>query len=255
MGSRYPGTIEGPGTAVNENSSAVNALVESVSMLMAEPRPLARPMKRLKKRSEWPIDEALLVFEAAVDYVAVCNDYDAVADWKRRQAKLNGWLEVLRREPPPMSDEQFAASMITCGTLNRTELDAVLVGTRHSAALLNDIVQVITEQQRRCEETERTNLAVARGRERVAIIMKRCVKRRAEISEATEVRLQQISPEDTSARKSAIEAAYPDLIVLSETACEQINAQTRRVLDVHRRTAAMPIWQFWEMAYKDLIEG
>lgn len=226
-----------------------------MTILLTEPRPSLRPMKQLKKRSEWPIDEALLVFEAAVEYVAVRNHYDAVTDWKRRQATLNGWLEVLRREPPPMSDEQFGASMSACGSVNCTELEAVLIGTRHSAALLTDIAEVIAEQQRRCEETERMNRTVARGRERVAMIMKRCVERRAEISAATEERLQQISPEDTASRKSATEAVYSDLIVLSETTCEQINAQTRRVLDAHRLTAAMPIWQFWEMAYKDLIEG
>lgn len=212
-------------------------------------------MKRLKKRSEWPIDETLLVFEAAVEYVAVRNNYDAVTDWKRRQAKLNGWLEILRREPPPMSDEQFGVSTLACGSVNRTELEAVLIGTRHSATLLTGIAEVIEEQRRRCEETDRMNRAVARGRERVAMIMQQCVKRRAEISAATEERLQQIWPGDTPSRKSAIEATYPDLIVLSETACEQINAQTRSVLDAHRRTAALPIWQFWEMAYKDLIEG
>lgn len=239
MGGRYTGAIEGTGTAVNESYSAAADLADTITMLMTEPRPLPRQLKRLKKRSEWPIDEALLVFEAAVEYVAIRNNYDAVADWKRRQAKLNGWLGVLQREPAPMSDEQFAASIVACGRVDPTELEAVLVGTRHTAALLDDIAEVIAEHQREHEETERMNRAVARGRERVRMIMKRCVERRAEISAATEERLQQISPEDAASQKLAIEAAYPDLIVLSETACEQINAQTRRVLDAHRRTAAI----------------
>nr|WP_301951456.1 hypothetical protein [Mycobacterium avium] len=43
--------------------------------------------------------------------------------------------------------------------------------------------------------------------------------------------------------------------MLSETACAQINAQTRRVLNTYRDTAAMPVRKFREMAYEDLIES
>ncbi len=210
-----------------------------------EPRPLTWPVKRLKKRSEWPVDEARLVFDAAVQYVSVGIDCDALADWKWRQGRLKGWLEVLRREPSAVSVERFGPSMIVGESVGRGELEA----------LVDDVAELLAEAGRRCDETERMHRAVGSALRRVGMIMKRCVERRAEIGAATEERLQQISPEDTAAQQAAIEAAYPDLIVLSETACEQINAQTRRVLDAHRRTAAMPVWQFWEMAYRDLIEG
>lgn len=240
---------------MSDSYSAAKDLADTVTMLMTEPRPLARPVTRLKKRSELPIDKARLVFDAAVQYVDVCIDCDAVADWERRQERLNGWLEALCGEPTPMSVEQFGANMIASQRVNRTELEAALVGTRHWAALLDDVSEILAQHARRCEDTGHTHQVMGMALERVGIIMKRCGERHAEISMATEVRLQGISSEDAPARESAMDAGHRDLIVLSETVCEQINAQTRRVLNAHRHTAAMPLWQFWEMAYKDLIEG
>ncbi len=239
----------------SESRSAAADFADIVAMLMTEPRPVLHALRPLTKSSEWPIDEARLVFTAAVEYVLARNSYDAVADWERRQAKLSGWLEVLHREPAPMSDEQFAAATVASGSVNRIDLEAVLMGTRHAAALLDDVAEVTAAQQRRCEQAERVDRAVALGRERVAGIMTRCVERHAEISAATEARLEAISHEDTAAREAVIESGYQELIVLSETACEQIHAQTRRVLDAHRRTAAMPIWQFWEFAHRSIIKG
>ena len=139
--------------------------------------------------------------------------------------------------------------------MDRGELEAVLVGTGYWQYLVDDIDELLVLRARRCEETEHMHRVVASARERLAMIMSRCVERRAEISSATEARLQAISPEAPAAHESVMESGHADLIVLSETACEQINAQTRRVLDTHRSTAAMRIWQFWEMAYEDIIEG
>jgi hypothetical protein len=236
---------------MSESTVAAMGLTNTLAWLMTEPQPLARPLKRLKRRGEWPIDDALLLFEAAVEYVAVQHAARVVGCWECRQRTLNGWRETLRHVPGPISLEAVADS----GRVHRVELEAVLVGTGYWQYLVDDIDELLWLRARRHEETEHMHRVVASARERLAMIIKRCVERRAEISATTQARLQAISPEATAAQESVMESAYPDLIVLSETAYEQINAQTRRVLDTYRSTAALPIWQFWEMAYKDLIEG
>ena len=236
---------------MNESSVAAMGLADTVAWLMTEPQPLARPLKRLKRRGEWPIDDALLLFEAAVEYVAVQHGARVVGCWEQRQWKLNGWRETLRHMPGPISLEAVADS----GRVDRVELEAALVSIGYWQYLVDDIDEMLWLRARRYEETEHMQRVVASARERLAMIMKRYVERRAEISAAAQARLQTISLEAPAAQESVMESAYPDLIVLSETACEQINAQTRRVLDTYRSTAAMPIRQFWEMAYEDIIEG
>ena len=88
---------------MSERSSAAVDLASTIGFLLMEPRPLPRPVSRLKRRSEWPIDEALLLFDAAVEYVAVQHAARVVGCWEQQQWKLNGWREILRRVPGPIS--------------------------------------------------------------------------------------------------------------------------------------------------------
>ncbi|WP_204815298.1 hypothetical protein [Mycobacterium riyadhense] len=56
---------------MSENRSAAVDLATVISSPLMQPRPVPRAVKRLKKHGELPIDEARLVFEAAVHYVEV----------------------------------------------------------------------------------------------------------------------------------------------------------------------------------------
>jgi hypothetical protein len=51
-----------------------------------------------------------------------------------------------------------------------------------------------------------------------------------------------------------IASSGSDLIVVSETSCAQLNTQTRRVLDLDQRTAAMSVAHFWA-ANQHIITG
>lgn len=208
------------------------------------------------------------MFEAAVEYVTVRQQVRVVGCWRLGQARLEHWENIFRhyvdvlqlREPTPTSAERLQ--------VNAVELEAILLRTGYRQSLVEDIDELLWLRARRYEEAENVHRVVAGAHERVLMIMERYEERRAEISMATKERLQAIWPGDPPSRKSDVDARCAALAVLSETACAQIDAQTRRVLDAGRDTTAlakhrtrpggiagMPVRQFREMAYKDLIEG
>lgn len=261
---------------MSESDWSLVDLANTIALLSIEPPPSSRQVKRLKKRSGSPIEEARLVFEAAVEYVTVRQQNRVVGCWRLGQARLEHWENVFRhfvdvlqlRESTPSSGERSAASARAAGQVNAVELEAILVRTGYRQLLVEDIDELLWLRARRYEEAENVRRVVAAAHERVLMIMERYEERRAEISMAPKERLQPIWPGDTPSRKSDVDDRCAALAVLGETACAQINAQTRRVLDAGRDTASlagiparpgrppgMPVWQFREMAYKDLIEG
>lgn len=252
---------------MSESNWSLADLANTIGLLSIEPPPPSRPVKRLKKRSGAPIDEARLVFEAAVEYATVQQQDRIVGCWRMAQARLEHWencfrryIEVLRlREPTPTLAERVQ--------VNAFELEAILLRTGYRQSLVEDIDELLWIRARRYEAAENMRRVVAGAHERTLMIMERYEERRAEISKAPKERLQPIWPGDLPSGKSDMDARCAALAVLSETACAQIDAQTRRVLDACRDTAAlagtvrawaggiagMPVRQFREMAYKDLI--
>jgi hypothetical protein len=262
---------------VSESDWSIVDLANTIALLSIEPPPSSRQVKRLKKRGGSPIEEARLVFEAAVEYVTVRQQDRVVGCWRLGQARLEHWedcfrhfVDVLRlREPTPTSGERPAAGTRASLRVNPVELEAILLHTGYRQLLAEDIDELLWLRARRFEEAEKMRRVVAAAHERVLMIMERYEERRSEISQAPKELLQPIWPSDPPSRKSDMDARCAALAVLTDTACAQIDAQTRRVLDGGQDTtalagtrparpgalAAMPVWQFREMAYKDLIEG
>lgn len=262
---------------MSESNWSIVDLANTIGLLSIEPPPPSRQVKRLKKRSGSPIDEARLLFEAAVEYATVQKQDRLVGCWRMGQARLEHWENCFRRcidvlglrEPTPSSGERPEASSRASGQVSAVELEAILLHTGYWQSLVEDIDELLWIRARRYEDAENMRRVVAGAHERVLMIMERYEERRAEISKAPKERLQPIWPGDPPSRKSDMDARCAALAVLSETACAQIDAQTRRVLDAGQDTAAlagtvrarpggiagMPVWQFRKMAYKDLIEG
>lgn len=238
--------IEGPSAAAN--------LANTVASLMTEACPRPRPPRRLKNRGSSPIGHALMTFDLALEFVTAADHAARVADWKQWQRRLKSWHETLSAEPATMTIDELAAAAVLAGSVDRDELDAVLAGTRYWEALLDDVAEMLHDRERRLGESEHIYRVVAAACERVTSIIERCDERRAEISAAMEAHLRRISPEDTSARRSVIASSRSDLIVVSETSCAQLNTQTRRVLDLDQRTAAMSVAHFWA-ANQHIITG
>ena len=69
-------------------------------------------------------------------------------------------------------------------------------------------------------------------------------RRRSEIAAEAETRIGQLSREDAVVRDQIVAAGRSDITVVSKTACEPINAQTRRVLDLDDRTDTVSVSEF-----------
>lgn len=259
MGGWYTDAVEGHGRSVSESSWSIVDLANTIDLLSIEPPPPSRHVKRLNKRGGSPIDEARLVFEAAVEYVTAHQQDRVVSCWRQVQARLEHWENCFRRfldvprlrEPIPTSAEGTATGARASIRVNPVELEAFLLHTGYRQTLVDDIDELLWMRARRYEETENMRRVVAGAHERMLMIMDRYQERRAEISQTTKELLQPIWPNDPPSGKSDMDARCTALAVLSETACAQINAQTRRVLNTYRDTAAMPV----RMAYEDLIES
>lgn len=62
---------------------------------------------------------------------------------------------------------------------------------------------------------------------------------------ATEASLGRIPVDDIAARRRVMAAARGDLFAHQRAACEQIDAETRRVLHLDERTAAIAVAELW----------
>jgi hypothetical protein len=230
---------------MTDSPSAATNFANTVALLLTEPPPRSRPPQRLKNRGTSPIDQALMAFDVAVEFVTAADHFATVADWKQRQWRLKSWQETLSAEAAPPTLDELAAAAVAAGRLDRDEVDTVLTGTRYWEALLDDLAEILARRSRRFGQTEHMHRVVGAGCQRVATILKRCAERRAETSAAVEAQLSRISPKDTRARQSVIAKGRSDLMVVGDTTCEHVNAQTRRVLDLDERTAAMSVAHFW----------
>ncbi|GLC11122.1 hypothetical protein Mkiyose1665_57370 [Mycobacterium kiyosense] len=219
-------------------------LASVMGELSLEPRPVSHPLRRFKKVTEFPIDDALLVFGAAVGYVSFRQTGQIVGRWESRQLHLKSWEETLC---------QLGAKSPRCGELNPAELEELIKGAGYWELLVSCVDEMLELRERGRQEMGHMQRVVASARERVLTILKRCEERRAEIGRAIEKRLQAATTAEH--RRAVMDSGFADLAVLSETACEQIHSQTRRVLDTHQSTAVMQIWQFWELAFHEIIDG
>jgi hypothetical protein len=80
---------------------------------------------------------------------------------------------------------------------------------------------------------------------RVRAITDGSKERQAAIRAATETSLRQTSAGDMAAQGSVMARARDDFLANCRATCEQIDAETRRVLDLHERTAAISVAELY----------
>jgi hypothetical protein len=97
----------------------------------------------------------------------------------------------------------------------------------------------------RCEQTATTHQGLAASCRRVSTVVLGCKERQAAIRAATETSLRQIPAGDIVAQRRVMAGARNDLLANRGATCEQIDTETRRVLDLHERTAAIAVTELW----------
>lgn len=234
--------------------SAKADFIGTVAAMLTEPRPRPRPPKQFRNWGGSQVGQALMTFDLAVEFILIAEHAAAVAAWKHRQQRLAGWQETLSAEQAPMTLEELAAVIHAAGDVDRKQLDTVMFGTRHGEALLDDLTDLCAAATRQYEEGERKDRVLMGCRERVAMILRRCEQRRAEINTATAARFEPLPASDDADRDAVLADAHNDLMVVFSTTSEHLNAQTRRVLNLNPLTATTPLADFWAQS-KALIPG
>ena len=105
-------------------------------------------------------------------------------------------------------------------------------------ALWGDVESMRMRAVTRCEQTATTHQGLAASCRRVSTIVLGCKERQAAMRAATETSLRQLPAGDIVAQRRVMAAARDDLLANRSATCEQIAAETRRVLEpsrVHRR--------------------
>jgi hypothetical protein len=186
-------------------------LPAKVAQLLGEPHPPdLRLGPRRIRRTDAPIGLALTVFGVARDLVAEANHAEAVSDWEQRQARLGEMQDVLSS----VND--------ACREAIRAEVESLRMQGRA-----------------RWERTETLCYALAALTREVKAIVDSCRERLAAIRAATITTL----PANDCAVQRPIMVTGPDdpILANSRAACEHIDAETRRVLELRERTAAMSV--------------
>jgi len=231
-----------------------DGFIGTAAAMLTEPRPAPRPPKQFRNWGGSQVGQALMTFDLAVEFILIAEHAAAVAAWKHRQQRLASWHKTLSAEQAPMTLEELAAAIHVAGDVDRQQLDTVMFGTRHGEAFLDDLTDLCAAAARQYEEGERKDRVLAACNERVAMILRRCEQRRAEINTATAARCEQLSATNDADRDAALAEAQNDLIVVFSTTAEHVNAQTRRVLNLNPLTAKTSLADFWAQG-KSLIPG
>ena len=239
MGRRHPSPAKRFGGALNDYNAeyrcAETAFV-TLSSLLAEARPSDASLTWLKKRGPGPDDAALLLFEAAVEYVHLQHAGWQLDGWQHRQERMHAWLRWL--------DEPTDAA----------GLEASVMRTGYREVLADDLFELVEQRSRRRDEAERMHTIVASARQRVARILTRYAERRAELRELDSVTEMHSVAADRPDSPQQYEQAGR-FVRLTEVASAQIDAQTLRALATHGRTAGMGLGEFREVAavFTDLL--
>jgi hypothetical protein len=191
-------------------------LAAALDQLLSEPRPRCEHPRRGRRDS--PLGRALTVFDLARDLVMEVNHAEAMAGWEERQARLRGWQRHLSA--------------------------GAIVGAAREA-LWADVESLRAHGAAQWKRTATMHEELAAACRRVRAIVDGCRERQSAIRVATETRCRQIPMEETAGQRRLLAAARDDLVANQRATCEQIAAETRRVLDIHERTAAISLAELW----------
>lgn len=188
-------------------------LPAKVAQLLGEPHPPdLRLGPRRIRRTDAPIGLALTVFGVARDLVAEANHAEAVSDWEQRQARLGEMQDVL-----------------SSGVVNDACREAIRA----------EVESLRMQGRARWERTETLCYALAALTREVKAIVDSCRERLAAIRAAT---ITTLPANDCAVQRPTMVTGPGDPILAnSRAACEQIDAETRRVLELRERTAAMSV--------------
>jgi hypothetical protein len=194
----------------------VTDLAAALDHLLSEPRPSCE--RRSGSHRDSPLGRALTVFNLARDLVIKVNHAEAMAGWEERQARLRSWQD---------------------------NLSAGLIVGAAREALWADVESLRVRGAAQWEQTAAVHKGLGAAYRRVSAIVDSCKERQSAIRAATETKQRQIPTEDIAAQRHLLAAARDDLVANQRAACEQIAAETRCVLDVHERTAAISVAELW----------
>jgi hypothetical protein len=148
--------------------------------------------------------------------VTELNHAEALAGWEERQARLRGW---------------------------QGDLSAGVIAGPAREALWADVeslrVRGWAQWVQRAELYER----LAEACRRVGAIVDGCREWQAAIRAMWQIPAEDI--EDVAAQQRLPAAARDDLVANQKTACEQIAAETRWVLDLHEVSAGFSVAELW----------
>jgi hypothetical protein len=194
----------------------VTDLDAALDQLLSEPEPRCEHPPRNRRDS--PLGRALTVFDLARDLVMEVNHAEALAGWEERQARLRGWQDDLSA--------------------------GVIVGAPREA-LWAHVESLRVRGAAQWKQTATMHEELAAACRRVRAIVDDCRDRQSAIRVATETRCRQIPKEGTAGQRRLLAAARDDLVANQRATCEQIATETRRVLDIHERTAEISLAELW----------
>lgn len=189
-------------------------LAAAVDQLLTEPRPRCEYLRHHRRNS--PVGWSLAVFDRASDLVMQVNHAELLAGWEERQALLRGW---------------------------QGDLSAGVIAGAVREALWADVEGLRVRGRAQWQQIATMHERLAAACRRVRAIVDGCRERQAAIRATWQISAADI--EDVAAQQRLPVAARDELVANQTTACEQIAAETRRVLDLHERTAAISVAELW----------
>jgi hypothetical protein len=196
-------------------------VASKLARLLDDPPPRPRRRPKIESFSSTPIGFALTAFDLALDLVDAANHAEALADWEERQNRVRRWRSVLSAGPVDGTSRKVVES------LQRT---------------------CVFESKSQWDRTARLCEWMAAATRRVTAIVDFCREREAAIRAAAEADLGQVPAADNmAAQRRVMAAARHDDLANCRAACEQIDTETRGVLLLHKRTAAISLTDLYAM--------
>lgn len=209
-----------------------------IDALLQEPKPrkFDYPESQLPDNPA-PIDRSRVGYVLAVKHVADADYQQLLADWRERQDTLLGFRSELDKESTAAMSS--AASTVDSRASDE-ELARAMFGTARWAEILDEIERMQVWGAQRSDESARKASQFTKGIGRVEAIRERMQKELSEVFARAQKLHDELGPEaDPAAKQRVLERAEQQAKALSDKAVQQINTQTRYILNLDDNTATV----------------
>lgn len=178
-----------------------------------------------------PIDKSLRGFSLAAETIGDLDYKKRYADWQERQRCLRDWRAHLLESHLKDGD----------ATDETPSISKAIFGSDRWREIFDQVAYLQRWAATRAHESARKHAAIGTARNRVCDIHHRACQRMTEIDAAAHLEIAKVNDQGAEAINRVIHAAQQDVLIVSATAVQRINTQTRYVLNLDENTSTTSV--------------